>query len=107
MDFDPCADGVAVALRSNEFESQPMVAEFLIVAKEQRRTIDLRKHDVEVAVAINVGKCRTSSDNGLKDVCAAFFGRHHEKAILTGAFCVPKELRGLAVLLACLNLVNF
>ena len=94
--LDPRADGVAVAFRAHQFQTNPVVMQILVVAQEQRRPADLREHHVEVAIAINVGEGRAASDDGFEQVRAGLVRRYGDKASAALIAGIPKQLGRLA-----------
>ena len=97
---DPRANGVAIGLRPDELEAQPMMAQLLVVSKQERRAVDLRQNDVEVAVAVDVGECRAAADNGFENVRAAVPWRDGQETVLpVDSARVPEQLRGLTIAL--------
>ncbi len=101
--LDPGADGIAITLTADELEANPMTMQRLIVAQEQRRPGHLRQHHIEIAVAVNIGKRRSSADDGLEEITAGLFWWNGDKARAAGVTRVPEQLRRLFVGLAFLD----
>ena len=84
-----------------------MMAQLLVVSEQQRRAVDLREHNVEVAVAVDVGESGAAADHRLEDVVAAVFrGDSREARIFVDSARVPEQLRGLAIALALRDLFD-
>ena len=73
----------------------------------KRRAAHLGQHDVEIAVAVNVGKGRAAADDRLEQIAARLLRRitamKPPPSALTG---VPEQLRRLRVGLALLDLAD-
>src|SRR5437867_10242959 len=95
-DLDPRADGVAIGLSPDELQPQPMMAEGLVVAQQQGRTVDLGQHHVEITVPVDIGEGRSAADDGLEEIGAGFFRRHDRETRPV----VPEQLGGLSIFLA-------
>src|ERR1043165_3840553 len=105
--FHPGADSIAVAFCADQFQSQPMVAEALIVAQKQRWTADLSQHDVQVAIPINVRKRGATAYDRLEKIRAAFGLGHGFKTHALFVAAIPEQLSGLTILLERIDAVYF
>ena len=68
--FYPGTNGIPVRGGSLEFESDPVMMQLLIVAKEQGRSGNLGKYKVEISIAVDIGIRRAAADDGLEQVRA-------------------------------------
>ena len=66
----PGSDCVAVAATADEFDTDPMIAEGLVVFEEQGRTVDLSEDEIEIAVVVDIGEGGATSDDRLGDIGA-------------------------------------
>jgi hypothetical protein len=106
LKFDPGADGVAVARFPDQLEADPMMVEMLVVSQQQWRASDLGEDNVQVAVAVDVGKRCAAPDDWLEEIAAALVSGHRLEASGLVWPGVPEELSRLGVLLALLDLVD-
>src|SRR5436189_18328 len=102
--WDRGGAGIAIGFCPGQLQTQPVMAQLLIVSQQQRRTIDLGQHHVQVAVAVYIRKRRTAANDRLEQVGPGLFRRHDEKSMLSGAFRIPEQLCRLTVALARLYL---
>ena len=79
LHVDDRADRIAVGLRADEFQTQPVVAGVLVVAQEPRALADGSHHEVEIAVAVDVGECQTAADERLGEIGTGFVWRYGEE----------------------------
>src|SRR6185369_11308151 len=104
--FYPSANGVPITASPGQFETNPMMLQLLVVSQQERRTVYLRHDHIRIAIAIDICKSRAASDNGLENVRPAFLGRHRNESNPFAGAMIPKQLRGLAILLAFLGFAD-
>ena len=96
------ADRMRISRGSLESASQPVAAEFLIIACQERRAVDLGEDEVQVAVAVDVGRSQTAPDDRLGQVADVGLWQGHKD--MAGVFTsIPKQLGRLRVLLVWLH----
>src|SRR5258708_229692 len=83
-----------------------MVTQMLIVSQQQRRTGDLAKHHIEIPIPVDIGERRTAPDDRFEEVRAAFARGNRHKAEALDITAIPKQLRGLTVLLGRFEAIN-
>src|SRR4051812_31452650 len=82
------------------------MTEFLIVAQQQRRAIDLRENHVEITIAINVGECRTATHDKFEKIGTGFFWRYSDERRAFRGTRIPEKLRRLAISLVLPHLLD-
>ena len=77
-------------------------------AAAERDAARLREHHVQVPIPVDIGEGRTTPDERMEEVRAAFLRRDGEVTASADARArIPKQLGWLAVLLAVLDLADF
>src|SRR5437868_3216479 len=88
---DPSSNGVAITRRSDQLQSKPRVAEFLIIAQKQRRTVYLGHDHIEISVTIEIRVRAAAPNEWLEQIRSHLVGSHANKGPgSTLAFRVPK-----------------
>src|SRR6266850_381585 len=90
----------------DQLQAHPVMFQCLVVAQEQGRPVDLRQHHVEIAIAINISERGAASYDRLEEILARLRAADGNEGCATRRAGVPKELRGLGVTLALLNLAD-
>src|SRR6267378_1601170 len=78
----------------------------LIVPEQKGRTANLSQDDIQITVAVDISIGGTAAHDWLEKILSSFPLRNWHKARAAGRARVPKELRGLGIGLALLNLAD-
>src|SRR5262245_58242671 len=81
--------------------------ELLIISHQQRWYSDLCENHIQITIVIDVCKGRAATHHWLEQIRASLFRWHGNESACVARSGVPKELRGLFVLLTFLDLINF
>src|ERR1041385_2783821 len=83
------------------------MTESLIVAKQHRRTRNLRQDHIQIAIPIDIRKRRTSTDDRLEKITTALVCRNSFETHTVFVPAVPEEVRRLTIMLKRIHTVDF
>ena len=70
---------LTLAVPDLQFQRGDLVVKLLVVTQQSRRACDGGKKNVQIAIAVDVGIARPTSDHRPKQIVATFFDRHRNE----------------------------
>src|SRR5262249_35000095 len=96
--------GVAAFAVAFQFQANPLMSGAALVAQYFRSAAVVDQHDIEIAVAVDVGKGTAAADDRVKQVGSGGLLRHRLEASFLSS--VPEQLGALAKRLVGKHLGN-